>query len=95
MPDPADTYPVTGDTTEHGSPNSMRQEEQPITPRTTVFEALDCAPDARTLFRRRAFNPELECGVMTRVLSLQEASDRCGIRDLPKLLKELNASAKS
>ncbi len=73
----------------------MMQEEQPITPRTIVFDALDRAPDARMLFRRRAFNPELECCVMTRVLSLQEAADRCGVRDLPKLLNELNASAKS
>jgi hypothetical protein len=72
----------------------MTQEEQPITPRTMVFDALDRAPDARTLFRRQGFNPELECGVMTRVLSIEEAAERCGVRDLPKLLKELNASAK-
>ena len=70
-------------------------DDDPITPETTVFAALDRAPDARVLFRERAFNPELECGVMTRVLSLQEAADRCGIRDLPKLLRQLNASAKA
>ncbi len=45
----------------------MTQQEQAITPRTMVFDALDRGPHARTLFRRRAFNPELECGVMTRV----------------------------
>ncbi len=72
----------------------MKQEEQSITPRTMVFDALDRAADARMLFRRRGFNPELECGVMTRVLSIEEAAERCGVRELPKLLKELNASAK-
>ncbi len=69
--------------------------DEPITPRTTVFEALDRAPAARTLFRQRAFNPELECGVLTRSLSLEQAAEHCGIADLSRLLKELNASARA
>ena len=68
--------------------------DEPITQRTTVFEALDRAPAARTLFRQRAFSPELECGVLTRSLSLEQAADHCGIADLPRLLKQLNTSAR-
>ena len=49
----------------------------------------------RTLFRLRAFNPELECGVLTRAPSLEQAADHCVISDLPRLLKELNASARA
>jgi hypothetical protein len=63
-----------------------------ITRETNVFEALDRAPDGRMLFRQDAFNPELECGILTRVLTLGEATNRCGIRNLPRLLKQLNAS---
>ncbi len=48
--------------------------DEPITPATNLFEALDRAPDARLLLRRRGLNPELECGVLTRALSLEEAA---------------------
>ena len=65
---------------------------EPITMSTTVGDALNRVPEATLLFRRRGFNPRIECGAMARVVTLGQVETTCGLHDSRRLMEELNAS---
>lgn len=67
---------------------------RPISVDTTVAEALANSPDAARLFERHGVDPRAECGMFTRLLTLDEAAMKCGLRDVERLVEELNTARK-
>ncbi len=67
-------------------------ETELITLRTTVADALNRVPEATLYFRRRGFNPRIECGAMARVVTLGQLESACGLHDAKHLLQEMNAA---
>ena len=65
---------------------------EPITISTTVADTLNRVPEATLLFRRRGFNPRIECGAMARVVTLGQVEATCGLHDSRRLMEELTAS---
>jgi hypothetical protein len=65
---------------------------EPISLGTTVAETPTCAAESTRLFEQRGVNRCRACGMLTRCVTLADASSKCRLRDTDGLIDELNAA---
>ena len=58
--------------------------------KTLVVEAWKSCPEAPDIFRSHGVDPGSDCAVVRDNTTLEDAEDWCGLRDLPRLIDQLN-----
>jgi hypothetical protein len=61
-----------------------------ITWRARLGDVVETVPGARRLFVEHGIDPTTTCASRVHAISLAEAVEKCGVRDVDELIRDLN-----